>query len=105
MPMIFQEFGSEDRVTVMVMGDPHVISLDYHNTIQTCDSLEYFMEETEEEEPKETVVAAEPMVLLSNEYFKITGILSRWSANVTGTYLSSVCDIFFAASHNAYNAS
>lgn len=96
----------------MVLGDPHVQSLDYPQVMQTCDGLEHFMHQTEEdyyedeeeedEKEEEEVItdgrilngtlAKEPTILLVNEMFRLVGTLARWSTDVNGTFLTSVSD-------------
>lgn len=78
----------------MAIGDPHIKSYRQNGDYQTCNALEYF-EGAEKMQilsrrRREADLAAESILLLSNEWFSLRGWLTRWSAEVNGTYFSRV---------------
>ena len=114
---VFQSFKTKDRVTVMVIGDPHVKSFEKNEDYETCNELQYFAKTKRENETmaeeyyptgNQTSTskmnhttgaqhAEEPVILISNERFTIEGMLSRWSPNLNGTFFSEVRKSYYIA--------
>lgn len=70
-----------------MFGDPHILTLFSENSddYQTCNEMETF----ENSDPG-ALVAAVPVVLIQNEYYKVTGWMGRFTSYATGSFLAEV---------------